>query len=162
MTKILPLSLISLVILGAAYPVNAWAGYTGFPEWVQRLQSQMNQAFHIQAKISSAREPDRIHPDEYFSSCIEGHGSLEKTPGPFEEMDTVFLADGWKPNEQYQADGHGSSSFAYEKEKYLCLISVGIDSACDDEEVGHVPSEYWFTIYCKEKDGHEAEKTQGR
>ena len=31
------------------------------------------------------------------------------------------------------------------------LISIQIDSSCDDEEEGHVPSEFWFDIYCREK-----------
>jgi hypothetical protein len=72
-------------------------------------------------------------------------------------MDELFFSDGWMPNERYQADGHGSSSFAYEKEKYLCLISVTIDSSCDDEEEGHIPNEFWFDIYCREKGKNQTE-----
>ena len=122
MNKIVLLCLVFLAILVAVYPVNACAGDTGFPEWVQKLQSQMNQAFHIQAKTSSAREPDRIGPNTYFSICIQGGGYLEITPDPFEEMDKVFLSDGWKTNERYQADGHGSSSFAYERKNTFVLF----------------------------------------
>ena len=148
--KILFLSVISLVILIAVYQTNAFSGNTGFPEWVNELNSKINQTYHIQAKTSSVREPDRIEPNEYFSFCIQGNGYLQKVPEPFEAMERLFLSEGWKANERYQADGHGSSSFAYEKEKHFCLISVAIDSACDDEEEGHIPSKFWFTIYCKE------------
>ncbi len=48
----------------------------------------------------------------------------------------------------YQADGHSSSSAAYEKGNHLCNIHVNIDSSCDDEETGPF-SEFWFEIYCE-------------
>jgi hypothetical protein len=150
MKKTSAVSMVSLLILIA---VHAYAGAQNrdLPEWVNELRLKINQTFQIQAKASSVKEPDRVQQNEYFSFCLEGNGSLEKIPDPFQDMDKLFLSDGWKPNERYQADGHGSSSFAYEKGKYLCLISAAIDSSCDDEEEGHVPSEFWFTIYCKEK-----------
>ena len=119
------------------------------PKWVNELQSKIIRTFRVQVKTSSMREPDRIEPNEYFWFRLQGNGYLKEVPDPFEEMDKLFLSDGWKANERYQADGHGSSSFAYEKEKHLCLISVQIDSACDDEELGHVPSEFWFTVDCR-------------
>jgi len=46
-------------------------------------------------------------------------------------------------------DVSSPDSFRF-KGKYFCLISVEIDSSCDDEEAGHIPSEFWFTIYCRE------------
>ena len=128
------------------------------PKWVNELQSRISRACHVQVKTSSLWEPDYITPNEYFSFRLRGNGYLDKVPDPFEKMDKLFLSDGWRTNERYQADGHGSSSFAYEKGKYLCLISVQIDSACDDEEVGHVPSEFWFTIDCREKHKDQPEK----
>jgi hypothetical protein len=149
MKKILPISMISLLILIVVHQTYAFAENTNFPKWVNDLHLKINQAFQIQAKTSFVKEPDRIETNEYFSYCLQGNGSLDKVPDPFKEMEKLFLSDGWKTNERYQADGHGSSSFAYEKGKYFCLISVAIDSSCDDEEEGHVPSEFWFTIYCK-------------
>lgn len=144
--------MISLLILIVVHQTYAVAGNANLPKWVNDLHLKINQTFQIQAKTSSVKEPDRIEQNAYFSFCLQGNGSLEKVTDPFEEMNKLFLSDGWKTNERYQADGHGSSSFAYEKEKYLCLISVTIDSSCDDEEHGHVPSKFWFEIYCREKD----------
>ena len=158
MKKILPISMISLFILILVHQVYAATENTDPPKWVNELRSRVNQAFQIQAKTSSVREPDRLKPNGYFSYCLQGKGYLGKVPDPFKEMDSLFLSDGWKTNERYQADGHGSSSFAYEKENHFCLISVGVDSSCDDEEEGHVPSEFWFTIYCKEKDKNQIEE----
>lgn len=125
---------------------------TGYPAWMNDLGSEIDRTFQIQTNPSFCKEPDRIEQDTYFSFCLQGVGRLERVPDPFGEMDKVFRSHGWEPDERYQADGHGSSSFAYEKGRYLCLISVAIDSSCDDEEDGHVPREFWFTISCREKD----------
>jgi hypothetical protein len=162
MKKVLPISLIALLILMAVNQIYAVAENIKLPIWFSELHVKINQTFQLHAKSSSVKEPDGIEQDESFSFCLKGNGSLEKVPEPFQKMDKLFLSDGWKPNERYQADGHGSSSFAYEKEKYLCLISVTIDSSCDDEEQGHVPSEFWFEIYCREKFKNKAEKFKER
>lgn len=158
MQKILPISIISLLMLIAGHQTCAAGENKDSPEWVNELLSKINQTFQVQARSSSVREPDRLKPNVYFSFQIQGNGYLEKVPDPFEAMDKLFLSDGWKSNERYQADGHGSSSFAYEKEKHFCLISVQIDSACDDEEVGHVPTEFQFTIHCREKPNDQQEE----
>ena len=152
MKKILPISIISLLILILIHQPGAVAADKNLPRWINQLQARINQTFHIQAKVSVVKEPDPFEKDRYFSFHLKGNGYLKKVPDPFEKMERLFLADGWKTNDRYQADGHGSSSFAYEKDKYFCLISVQIDSSCDDEEEGHVPSEFWFEIYCREKD----------
>jgi len=152
MKKALPISMISLlIILLAVHQTYAVAENTKLPRWVSELHVRINQTFQLQTKASSVKEPDGLAQNEYFSFYVKGGGSLTKVPDPFGKMEELFLSDGWKPNERYQADGHGSSSFAYEKEKHLCVISVTIDSSCDDEEEGHVPSEFWFDIYCREK-----------
>jgi hypothetical protein len=108
----------------------------------------------VQTKVnvSAINEPDRLEKNEYYIFSLKGHGDLEKVRDPFTIMHDFFLSDGWKENVQYQADGHGSSSFAFEKESNFCLISVQIDSSCDDEKIGHVPSKFWFEIYCRERD----------
>ena len=49
---------------------------------------------------------------------------------------------------------------AYEKGPHFCLVSVAIDSSCDDEEDGHVPSEYWFSVSCGEGSSHRTEERQ--
>ena len=48
-----------------------------------------------------------------------------------------------------RADKHGSSLFVYEKENQVCNISLSVDSDCRDEEDGHVPSIFWFEIFCR-------------
>ncbi len=155
MKKILPISLISLLISIVVYQTGAVAADKNLPRWISELQVRVNQTFYIQAKVSVVKEPDPLEKGKYFSFRLKGEGSLNNVSDPFERMERLFLADGWKTNDRYQADGHGSSSFAYEKDKYFCLISVQIDSSCDDEEEGHVPSEFWFEIYCREKNGNQ-------
>ena len=152
MKKILPISLIALLILVLIHQTCAVAAEKNFPQWVKELQARINQTFQLQAKVSVVKEPDPFEKDKYFSFHLKGNGNLDKVPDPFERMEKLFLAAGWKTNDRYQADGHGSSSFAYEKDKTFCLISIQIDSSCDDEEEGHVPSEFWFDIYCREND----------
>jgi hypothetical protein len=41
--------------------------------------------------------------------------------------------------------------YTREKENHLCNNSVDIDSSCDDETTGHVPSEFRFEICSREK-----------
>jgi hypothetical protein len=94
---------------------------------------------------------DNLEEGKYFTFCLKGNGSLGKTSDPFERMERMFSASNWRYIAKYQADGHGSSSFAYEKGNRLCNIYVNIDSSCEDEETGHVPSEFWFEIYCRDE-----------
>ena len=153
MKQALAFRIFSLVVFISVCLPYLCGGGTGFPEWINHLCSDITQAFHVQANTSSVKEPDPLEHNAYFSFSIQGHGSLERTPEPFEAMQKMFVARDWKPNERYQADGHGSSSLAYEKGPYFCLVSVAIDSSCDDEE-GHVPSEYWFSVSCRERGNH--------
>ena len=162
MKKIVPIFMISLLILIAVHQTGAGSENIRLPKWINELQVRINRTFQLQGKASSVKEPDPIEKNTYFSFSLKGNGYLKKAPNPFEKMDGLFRSDGWKSNTRYQADGHGSSSFAYEKKNYLCLISVGIDSSCDDEEEGHVPSEFWFEIYCREKDKNQTEKVRER
>ena len=115
------------------------------------MQTRLDQTFQLKTRVSLVKEPDPFEKDRTFPFHLTGNGYLKKVPDPLEKMERLFLADGWKPNDRYLADGHGSSSFAYEKDQFLCMISIQIDSSCDDEEEGHVPSEFWFEIYCREK-----------
>ncbi len=151
MKKLLRVSLIALLISMLVHPSGMEAAGKRFPTWLNKLKAGINQAFQLQAKVSVVKEPDPLEKDKFFSFHIKGNGDLNQVPDPFEKMEGLFQAEGWKTNDRYQADGHGSSSFAFEKDKYFCLISVQIDSSCDDEEEGHVPSEFWFEIYCREK-----------
>jgi hypothetical protein len=152
MKKILSISLIPLLILILVHHPGAAAENKIIPKWVSELKARINQTFRLQAKASAVKESDPFEKNKYFSFHLKGNGHLDNVSDPFEKMERLFLADGWKTNDRYQADGHGSSSFAYEKDKYFCLISIQVDSSCDDEEEGHVPSEFWFEIYCREND----------
>lgn len=150
MKKICLIGLISLLTLIVVHQSYANTGYTYYPRWFKELHLKINNTFHIQANASYVKEQDRIDQNKHYSFCLTGNGYLEKVPDPFDQMDKLFISNGWRANERYQADGHGSSSFAYEKGNCFCLISIAIDSACDDEETGHIPSEYSFTISCRE------------
>ena len=107
-------------------------------------------AFNAKVKTSLTNQRDYIEGKEYSVLRLQGEGSLKKVSDPFMVMRKLFLSNGWKEDLQYAADGHGSSSFAYRKETYFCIASVLIDSGCDDEETGHVPSKFWFSIDCRE------------
>lgn len=141
-----------LFILFTTHLLHLNAEDADFPQWVRELQLDIVKFVQTEVNLSAINEPDRLEENEYYVFSLKGYGSLEKVRDPFTIMHEFFLSDGWKKNMQYQADGHGSSSFAYEKESHFCLISVQIDSSCDDEEIGHVPSKFWFEIYCREKD----------
>ena len=121
------------------------------PKWVYELHSIVTKTFQREVFLSQVKVPDRLEKGKYFIFCLSGNGSLEKTSDPFETMERMFTTNNWRYIPMYQADGHGSSSFAYENGNRLCNIFVNIDSSCDDEETGHVPSKFWFKIYCREK-----------
>ena len=87
-----------------------------------------------------------ISGKKYTVLRLQGEGSLKKVSDPFMVMSKLFLSNGWKEDMQYDADGHGSSSIAYRKETYFCIASVLIDASCDDEETGHVPTKFWFSM----------------
>jgi hypothetical protein len=148
MKRILILLFLTLVLTDQA---SKAADNSEYPKWIHELLSVAVKTFQTEVSISHVKLPDNLEEGKYFTFCLKGNGTLGKTSDPFETMERMFTANNWKYVARYQADGHGSSSFAYEKEKRLCNIHVNIDSSCDDEETGHVPSEFWFEIYCRDK-----------
>lgn len=149
MRRILPVIVLLLTVLSAQRMCLA-AEIQDLPQWVNELRSNAGQAFHAKVKTSLTNQQDYIEGKEYSVLQLQGEGSLKKVSDPFMVMRKLFLSNGWKEDLQYAADGHGSSSFAYRKETYFCIASVLIDSGCDDEETGHVPSKFWFSIDCRE------------
>ncbi len=147
--KRIPILLILILI--SMHPAGKAAGDSEFPEWIDELHSIAAITFRTQVGASAVKLPDRIEDGRSFTVCLKGQGGLEDIPDPFAAMERMFCMNGWRYVPVYQADGHSSSSFAYEKGNHLCNIHVNIDSSCDDEETGHVPSEFWFEIYCREK-----------
>lgn len=127
------------------------AGTPDFPNWIKELHSSAVKTLQVEVSMSHTNLPDRLAEGKYFVFCLKGEGRLEKVADPCETMRQMFASSGWKHILEYDADGHGSSSFAYRKGNYLCNISVETDSSCDDEETGHVPSKFWFEIDCREK-----------
>lgn len=121
------------------------------PTWITECRSRMAKTFQTEVKLSRVHELDHLDEGKCFVFCLKGEGSLKKVPDPFAVMHKSFASANWKYIERYQADGHGSSSFAYRKENAFCNIFVNIDSDCDDEETGHRASKFWFEIYCREK-----------
>ena len=122
-----------------------------FPGWINELRSIAGKTVQIEVNVTNIDIPDGLREGKYFVYNVKGEGSLEKINDPFETINNMFLSDGWKYVAKYQADGHGSSSFGYEKENYFCNIYVNIDSSDDDNETNHKPSKFWFEIYCREK-----------
>ena len=120
------------------------------PPWVDKLQSKVGRSFHTKVEISRINELDYIERKKYPVIRLQGEGSLKKVSDPFEVMRMLFISNGWKEDWKYGADGHGSSSIAYRKGNCFCIVSVRIDSNCDDDETGHVPSVFWFSIDCRE------------
>jgi len=122
------------------------------PRWVTEVRSNASRAFHTMVKTSLTNRRDHVDGKEYSVFRLHGEGSLTKVSDPFWVMRKLFpAANGWKEDLQYAADGHGSSSFAFRKETYFCIASVRIDSSCNDDETGHVPSVFWFSIDCRDQ-----------
>ena len=147
--KRIPILLILILVL--MHPAGKAAGNSEFPKLIDDLHSIATKTFRTEVSASAVKLPDRIEEGKSFTFCLKGQGGLEDIPDPFEAMEKMFCMNGWRYVPAYQADGHGSSSFAYEKGNRLCNIHVNIDSGCDDEETGHIASEFWFEIYCREK-----------
>ncbi|MDO9635144.1 MAG: hypothetical protein Q7J05_08950, partial [Paludibacter sp.] len=124
---------------------------TEFPKWVNELRLNASKTLQTEVIATHINIPDNFREGKYFAFCLKGEGSLEKVINPFETIDKMFSSNDWKSILEYQADGHGSSSFAYEKGNYFCNIFVNIDSSCDDEKTNHIPSKFWIEIYCREK-----------
>jgi hypothetical protein len=121
-----------------------------FPKWINELSSNASKTLQTQVNATRINLPDNLREGKYFVFRLKGEGSLEKVKDPFETINKMFLSDGWKYVAEYQADGHGSSSFGYEKGNYLCNIFVNIDSS-DNDKPNHKPSKFWIEIYCREK-----------
>jgi len=149
MRRILPLIVLALTVLSAQIMCLA-AEIQDLPQWVNELRSNAAKVFHAEVKTSLTNQLDYIDGKEYSVLRLQGEGSLKKVSDPFMVMRKLFLSNGWKEDMRYAADGHGSSSFAYRKGTCFCIASVLIDSGCDDEETGHVPSKFWFSIDCRE------------
>ena len=150
MRKIFPVILFTLAVLAIQITYLA-AEIQSIPQWVNEVRSNVSRAFLTTVKMSLANRRDHVDGKEYSVFRLHGEGSLRKVSDPFEAMRKLFpVANGWKEDLQYAADGHGSSSFAFRKETYFCIASVWIDSSCDDDETGHVPSVFWFSIDCRE------------
>ena len=113
------------------------------PAWARELLRRTNYTFNLQTQLSE--KPDVLEKNGYLPFCMKGKGSLLRTPDPVAKMHKHFLSNGWKANDRFAADGHGSSSFVYEKEKHHCRILVEID------EAGTVPRTFGFEIYCREE-----------
>ncbi len=149
MRKIFSVIMPSLILLVAQMTCLA-AEIQDIPRWVKELQSNASRVFHTEVKLSSTNIRDHLNGKDYIALRLQGEGSLGNIPNPFEVMGTLFLSNGWREDLHYAADGHGSSSIAYRKGPLFCVTSVQIDSGCDDEETGHVPSKFWFSIDCRE------------
>jgi len=148
MKKIL---IITLLILVSIIKISKAVENSEFPKWINELHSNAVKTLQVKVNISHINLPDSIEEGKYFVFCLKGEGKLKTIPDPFEAMHKMFSSNGWKCIIKYDADGPGSSSFAYEKGNYFCNILVETDSNCDDEETGHVPSKFRFEIYCREK-----------
>lgn len=140
-----------LLILALFHPAGNAADNSESLKWIHELRSIAAKTFQAEVSVSSVKFPDSLEEGKYFIFCLKGKGSLRKVPDPFDTMERMFSVNNWGYVPRYQADGHGSSSFAYEKGNRFCNIYVNTDSSCDDEETGHIPSEFWFEIYCREK-----------
>ena len=139
------------LILALMHQAGNAASNARFPEWIRELKSISVKTFQTEVSMSLVNLPDSIEKEKSFMFYLKGGGSLSNVPDPLKSMERMFSTDGWIYVPGYQADGHGSASFAYEKENHLCNVHVNINSSCDDEETDHVPGEFWFEIYCRDK-----------
>lgn len=136
---------IFLLILFSCKPAEK----SEFPKWINELRSYTSNTLQTQVNATHINLPDNLKEGKYFLYCLKGEGSLEKVKDPFETINKMFLSDVWKYVVEYLADGHGSSSFGYEKGNHFCNIFVNIDSS-DDDKANHKPSKFWIEIYCRD------------
>jgi hypothetical protein len=120
-----------------------------FPSWINDLRSNASKTLQTQVNATHINIPDGLREGKYFVYNMKGKGSFEKINDPIETINKMFLSDGWKYVAEYQADGHGSSSFGYEKGSYFCNIYVNIYSS-DEDKADYKPSKFWIEIYCRE------------
>ena len=151
MRRINIVAIISLILLTAQITYLS-AENRDFQHWMNELRSNASRIFQAEIRTLYAKEGERVDARKQNQFRLQGEGSLKKVPDPFALMHKLFLPNGWLEDLHYAADGHGSSSTAYRKETNLCITSVTIDSSCDDQETGHVPSKFWFSIDCQESD----------
>jgi hypothetical protein len=139
-----------LIAVAAALPGLSSGQGAELPSWVSDLKREAAQALQVEMSVTRATGQDCLDGKEYAVIRLEGEGSLKGTVDPFETMEKLFSSGGWKQVPEYSADSHGSSSSGYQKEGHFCLVSMQIDSCCDDEETGYIPSKFWFSIDCRE------------
>ena len=152
MRKIFHVILFSLAVLSIQTTCLS-AEIQDIPQWVNEVRSNISRAFQTTVETSLANRRDHFDRKEYSVFRLHGEGSLKKVSDPFKAMHKLFhAANGWNEDLRYSADGHGSSSFAFQKETHFCIASVWIDSSCEDNETGPVPSLFWFSLDCRELD----------
>ena len=147
--KIIFITIFSLVLLATQTPI-AHTRDTSSPAWVDSLQANVVKTFNTTIQTSQVNSKDYRENKVYPVTRLEGEGTLQRISDPFKAMSDLFLSDGWEEDWRYLADKHGGSSTAYRKDTQLCIVSVDINSGCDDELVKHVPSSYWFSMDCRE------------
>jgi hypothetical protein len=146
MRKIIILNILLLILISCKTADN-----TEFPKWINELRLNVSKTLQTEVKADHIKIPDDFREQKYFTFCLKGENSLEKVIDPFKAVDKMFSSNGWKYIVEYQADGHGGTSFAYKKGDYFCNIFINIDSSCDDEKTNHIPNKFWIEIYCREK-----------
>lgn len=116
--------------------------------WIKDLRSATARVLKTEVRVGLTIERDNIEEKDYPVVRLEGEGSL--VVEPFSEIKKMFVADGWVEDTDYTADSHGSGSFAYRKGHQFCIILIDTDSSCDDEETGHIPGKFEFSIDCRD------------
>jgi hypothetical protein len=140
-----------ILILALMHQTSSASDNSEFPKWVHKLRLVAVKTFQTEVNVSHVKLSDNVEEGKYFPFQLYGKGSLRIIEDPFERMERMFSSRNWIYIPRYQADGHGSSSFAYQKGNRLCNIHITTDSSCDDEEMGHIPSEFRFEIYCRDE-----------
>jgi len=149
MKRINIVAVISLILLTTQITYLS-AENRDFQHWMNELRSNASRVFQAEMRTLYAKEGEHVDAGKHNQLRLQGEGNLKKVPDPFTIMRMLFVPNGWQEDLNYAADGHGSSSTAYRKGTFLCITSVSIDSSCDDEETGHTPSKFWFSIECQE------------
>ncbi len=147
----------ALALIGILFPsvllATQAANERSAPAWVVTLQTQLSESLETEVEIHATRVADHVDGEEHAVLRLEGKGSLTDVADPLEAAESVFLSDGWKRDDRYLADGHGSAQRAFRSTGHLCVARVTIDSSDEEDETGHVPSLFWFEIDCRDS-GH--------
>jgi len=129
---------------------------TAAPTWLNEVAEQAEESLNSPIERSVIPLEDPFDGQTYQMYRLSGSGFLENLANPLEVGRDLFYRINiddypWQEDNDYAADGHGSTSFAFRRLNQLCITGVWINSS-DGFEPQQDNGEYFFTIDCRESE----------